>query len=102
MNVEPLNPGRIKSNGPYFQLKQIQTIIASIQQLITPPETKNTKIGIEVPVFVVQNAKKTLEHAGHTDFAHIRITDLGCVKGKSSADNDTVLRITGEIGTMLL
>ena len=29
-------------------------------------------------------AKKTLEHANFNDFLHVRVTDLGCVKMKSS------------------
>ncbi|MFC1539135.1 putative zinc-binding protein [Candidatus Latescibacterota bacterium] len=50
----------------------------------------------------VDCAKKTLEHAGFADFEHIRITDLGCEKGKSPAADDTVTRIAAEINTMLL
>ncbi|MFC1540972.1 putative zinc-binding protein [Candidatus Latescibacterota bacterium] len=50
----------------------------------------------------VDCAKKTLEHADFADFEHIRITDLGCVKGESPAENETVTRITAEINTILL
>lgn len=50
----------------------------------------------------VDCAKKTLEHADFNNFEHIRVTDLGCVKGESPAADDTVTRIAAEINTMLL
>ncbi|MBA7591608.1 hypothetical protein ES708_33768 [subsurface metagenome] len=49
----------------------------------------------------VDCAKKTLEHADITDFTHVRVTDLGCVKGKSPVTDETVDRIAAQ-GNKLL
>ena len=44
----------------------------------------------------VDCAKKTLEHADFTNFMHIRVTDLGCVKGNSPVTDETVSRIAAQ------
>ena len=41
----------------------------------------------------VDCAKKTLEHADFSNFLHIRVTDLGCVKGKSPVTDANVADI---------
>ena len=50
----------------------------------------------------VDCAKKTLEHADFTDFIHVRVTDLGCVKGKSPVTDETVAHIAAHGKKMLL
>jgi uncharacterized metal-binding protein len=42
-------------------------------------------------------AKKTLENAGFSKFAHIRLSDLGMEKGKTPATNEAVGRVV-ELG----
>ena len=49
----------------------------------------------------VDCAKKTLEHAGFTDFVHLRVTDHGCIKGKSPVMDENV-DIIADKGKMLL
>lgn len=49
----------------------------------------------------VDCAKKILEHAGITGFAHIRITDLGMEKGKSPATDERI-SVVAEQGKALL
>jgi len=49
----------------------------------------------------VDCAKKTLEHANLNDFLHVRITDLGCVKGMSPITDETVAHITSHGKNML-
>ena len=49
----------------------------------------------------VDCAKKTLEHAGFSDVAHVRVTDLGCEKGKSVVTDEIITRITAHGKTML-
>jgi uncharacterized metal-binding protein len=50
----------------------------------------------------VDCAKKTLEHANLTNFEHVRITDLGCEKGKSPAAEETVARVAAKISAILV
>ena len=49
----------------------------------------------------VDCTKKTLEHANFNDFVHVRITDLGCVKGKSPATDENVEEIACRIKNLL-
>ena len=49
----------------------------------------------------VDCAKKTLEHTDFSDFLHFRVTDLGCVKGKSPATDETIDRITAHGKSLL-
>ena len=49
----------------------------------------------------VDCAKKTLEHADFRNFLHFRVTDLGCVKGKSPVTDTNVADIA-EHGKNLL
>ncbi len=49
----------------------------------------------------VDCAKKTLEHAHFHDFLHVRVTDLGCVKGKSPVTDETVAHIAAFGNNML-
>ena len=49
----------------------------------------------------VDCAKKTLEHANFSDFLHVRVTDLGCVKGKSPVTDETVAHIAAYGNNML-
>jgi len=49
----------------------------------------------------VDCAKKTLEHAEFERFNHVRVTDLGCVKGKSPVNDETVARVAGHVKRML-
>ena len=49
----------------------------------------------------VDCAKKTLEHATINDFLHVRVTDCGCIKGKSPVTDETVARIAAYGNEML-
>lgn len=49
----------------------------------------------------VDCAKKTLEHANFSDFLHVRVTDLDCVKGKSPVTDETVANIAAHGKNML-
>jgi len=49
----------------------------------------------------VDCSKKTLEHAGFDRFNHVRVTDLGYVKGKSPVTDETVARVAGHGKRML-
>ena len=49
----------------------------------------------------VDCAKKTIEHAEFSEFLHFRVTDLGCVKGKSPATDETINRITAHGKSLL-
>ena len=49
----------------------------------------------------VDCAKKTIEHADFSEFLHFRVTDLGCVKGKSPATDETINRITAHGKSLL-
>ncbi len=40
-------------------------------------------------------ARKTLEEAGFTEFAHMRLTDMGMEKGKTPATEDAVAKVVG-------
>ncbi|MBN1293949.1 MAG: putative zinc-binding protein [Candidatus Latescibacteria bacterium] len=57
-------------------------------------------------VFVIDGcpvdcAKKTLEHANIDDFVHMRVTDFGCVKGKSPATDETIAGIISQAKNLL-
>jgi len=45
--------------------------------------------------------KKTLEQAGFTAFAHVRVTDLGMEKGKTPATDQSVEVVTNAAGPLL-
>ena len=40
--------------------------------------------------------KRSLEEAGFTEFSHLRVTDLGMEKGKSSATDDNIAKVAGK------
>ncbi|MDZ7620089.1 MAG: putative zinc-binding protein [Patescibacteria group bacterium] len=40
-------------------------------------------------------AKKTLENAGFTEFAFVRLSDLGLVKGKTAVTEVTIAQVVG-------
>lgn len=46
-------------------------------------------------------ARLTLEQAGITNVAHLRVTDLGLEKGKSPATPDTVAKVAKEAEALL-
>lgn len=45
--------------------------------------------------------KKTLEQAGFTEFAHVRVTDFGMEKGKAPATDQSVEIVTNASGPLL-
>ena len=49
----------------------------------------------------VDCAKKMLRHVGFKDITHMRVTDLGCEKGKSSASEDVIEKISAHGKSML-
>ncbi len=46
-------------------------------------------------------AKKTLEEAGFSDFAHLRVTDLGMEKGESPATEERVAAVAARGAELL-
>lgn len=46
-------------------------------------------------------AKKTLEQAGFTKFAHVRVTDLGMEKGKTPATDQSAEVVANAAGPLL-
>jgi uncharacterized metal-binding protein len=46
-------------------------------------------------------AKKTLEQAGFTKFAHVRVTDLGMEKGKAPVTDQNVETVADTAGPMM-
>ncbi len=44
----------------------------------------------------VDCGKKTLEHAGISGFAHLRVTDLGIEKGQSPATDERITMVVGK------
>lgn len=46
-------------------------------------------------------AKKTLEQAGFTGFAHVRVTDLGMEKGKTPVTDQSVQTVVNAAGTLM-
>jgi uncharacterized metal-binding protein len=50
----------------------------------------------------VDCAKNMLRHVGFEDITHMRVTDLGCEKGKSSVSEDTIAKISAHGKSMLI
>jgi uncharacterized metal-binding protein len=46
-------------------------------------------------------AKKTLELAGFTNVKHVRVTDLGFIKGKTPATADAVQTVVSRVAALL-
>jgi len=46
-------------------------------------------------------AHETLTRAGFTDFAHLRVTDLGMEKGKTPVSDEAVARVAAEARALL-
>jgi len=46
-------------------------------------------------------AKKTLEEAGFTEFEHLRLTDLGLLKGKSPVSDELIAKVAEKGKTLL-
>ena len=46
-------------------------------------------------------ARKTLEKAGVSDFAHLRVTDHGMTKGKAAVTDETINKIAEAGGALL-
>lgn len=66
-----------------------------IEQIIST--TRAAKSIVAVDGCPVDCVKRTLEHAGFKDFAHIRVTDLGMEKGKSAVTPERIETVAARV-----
>jgi uncharacterized metal-binding protein len=73
------------------QMKCLAFIGGGIQNMIDSVKDTNMLV---IDGCNLDCGKLTMENNGISDFCHLRLTDLGYVKGQTPASNDTVNQIT--------
>lgn len=76
------------------QMKCLAFIGAGIQDMIDSVKDSNMLV---IDGCKLDCGRLTMEKNGITNFSHIRLTDMGYVKGKTPANEKVVRQITGAI-----